>query len=176
MQRGSAINSTAWLMNCGSRDSLNCRRRCGCSPCARQIRCTELTLMPTASAIAAAVQWVVSPGGSANVRATVCAHRRRQRWDARRSGLVAQQPIDAFGLVTLRPALDRVRALAALAHDGRRSQPRGRQQHDPRRQTCFCGLLRSATTASKRSRSPASSVIPWRIPGPPINPKIHPIR
>jgi hypothetical protein len=62
----------------------------------------------------------------------VLAHRGRQRRDARRSGLVAQQPIHAFGLVTLRPALDRVLALAALAHDCRRSQPRGRQQHDPR--------------------------------------------
>jgi hypothetical protein len=30
----------------------------------RQIRCTELTLMPTALAIIAAVQWVASLGGS----------------------------------------------------------------------------------------------------------------
>lgn len=34
------------------------------------------------------------------------------------------------------------------------------------RQTCFCGLLRSDTTASKRSRSAGvtSTVIPVRIP------------
>ena len=48
----------------GSLESLNWRTRCGCSPWARQMRWTELTLMPTASAISAPVQWVVSPGGS----------------------------------------------------------------------------------------------------------------
>ena len=33
------------------------------------------------------------------------------------------------------------------------------------RHTCFCGLLRSATIAAKRTRSPSltSTVIPWRI-------------
>jgi hypothetical protein len=30
---------------------LNCRTRCRCNPFARQIRCTEETLMPTALAI-----------------------------------------------------------------------------------------------------------------------------
>ena len=48
----------------GSLESLNCRTRCGCSPCARQMRWTELTLMPAALAIIAPVQWVASPGGS----------------------------------------------------------------------------------------------------------------
>ena len=41
-------------------------------PCLRQMRCTELTLMPVSLAIAAAVQCVVSPGGSSSVRATTC--------------------------------------------------------------------------------------------------------
>src|SRR5580658_1531286 len=50
--------------NCGSVDSLNCRTRCGCRPWLRQMRCTEETLTPAASAIAAPVQWVASPGGS----------------------------------------------------------------------------------------------------------------
>jgi hypothetical protein len=62
----------------------------------------------------------------------VLARRRRQRRDPRWSGLVAQQPSHAFGLVTLRPALDGVLTLAAVAHDRRRSQPLSRQQHDPR--------------------------------------------
>jgi hypothetical protein len=39
-------------------------------PMARQMRCTELTLMPVDLAMAAAVQWVASPGGSALVKAT----------------------------------------------------------------------------------------------------------
>ena len=54
----------------GSFESLNCRTRCGRSPCARQMRCTELTLMPVALAIMAATQWVASAGGSLSVRAT----------------------------------------------------------------------------------------------------------
>jgi hypothetical protein len=33
-------------------------------PVVRQMRCTEETLIPAASAIMLAVQWVVSPGGS----------------------------------------------------------------------------------------------------------------
>jgi hypothetical protein len=45
-------------------DSLNRCTWCGCRPCARQIRCTELMLLPTALAIAAAVQCVTSLGGS----------------------------------------------------------------------------------------------------------------
>src|SRR6516164_5739197 len=64
--------SRSFSTNCRSRDNLNWRTRCGCSPWARQIRCTELALMPIALAIIAAVQWVTSPGGSLSVFATVC--------------------------------------------------------------------------------------------------------
>src|SRR6266853_6086462 len=56
--------------NSGSRDSLNCRTRCGWRPCERQMRCTAETLIRTSAAIAAAVQCVVSPGGSLCVSAT----------------------------------------------------------------------------------------------------------
>src|SRR4051795_12343898 len=45
--------------------------RCGCKPCARQMRCTELTLIAAASAMAPAVQCVVSPGASPCVSATI---------------------------------------------------------------------------------------------------------
>src|SRR5450759_2050194 len=58
------------MANCGSLDSLNWRVRCGCKPCLRQMRCTELTLMPLALAMATAVQCVVSPGGSVSVAET----------------------------------------------------------------------------------------------------------
>jgi hypothetical protein len=47
--------------NSGCLDSLNCRTRCGWSPCARQMRRTDEALMPAALAIAAPVQCVVSP-------------------------------------------------------------------------------------------------------------------
>src|SRR5271155_3222297 len=59
--------STNWR----SRDSLNWRTRCGWRPWVGQIRCTELTLIPTCLAIIWAVQWVTSPGGSVCVSATV---------------------------------------------------------------------------------------------------------
>ena len=54
----------------GSCDSLNRRTRCGCRPCAAQIRCTERSEMPVAAAIARPVQCVASPGGSARVSST----------------------------------------------------------------------------------------------------------
>ena len=41
-----------------SRDRLKVRSRCGCSLCARQMRCTEPTDSPIALAIARPVQWV----------------------------------------------------------------------------------------------------------------------
>lgn len=40
----------------GALDSLNRRILCGCKPCARQIRCTELTLIPMCLAIVTEVQ------------------------------------------------------------------------------------------------------------------------
>src|SRR5258708_6454319 len=62
--------SRSLVVKAGSLDSLNRCTRCGCSPCARQIRCTELMLTPTALAIAAAVQCVASLGGSLLVSVT----------------------------------------------------------------------------------------------------------
>jgi hypothetical protein len=44
--------------------------RCGCRPCAAQIRCTERSDTPVAAAIARPVQCVASPGDSVNVKAT----------------------------------------------------------------------------------------------------------
>jgi hypothetical protein len=37
-------------MKSRSFDNLNCRTRCGWKPCARKMRCTQLTLLPAASA------------------------------------------------------------------------------------------------------------------------------
>ena len=45
--------------------------RCGWNPWARQMRCTEETLMPAAVAIAAPVQCVASSGGVSIVSATM---------------------------------------------------------------------------------------------------------
>ena len=54
----------------GSRERLKVRSRCGCKLCARQMRCTEPSEMPTALAIARPVQWVAWCGGSVQVNAT----------------------------------------------------------------------------------------------------------
>ena len=64
--------SASLVMNSGSRLRLKVRRRCGCSLWAAQIRCTVRNDSPVALAIARPVQWVASPGGSAQVSATTC--------------------------------------------------------------------------------------------------------
>jgi len=56
--------------NAGSLLSLKVLIWCGLSRCVRRIRCTELRLIPTASAMAAAVQCVASCGGSRVVSST----------------------------------------------------------------------------------------------------------
>jgi hypothetical protein len=65
--RGQAARPTTSFSlsaNFGSLESSNWRTRCGARPWLCQMCCTEETLMPVALAIAAAVQWVASPGGS----------------------------------------------------------------------------------------------------------------
>ena len=62
--------SASLAANCGSRDRLKVRTRCGWSWCACQMRCTERSEMPAALAIARPVQCVASCGGSAQVSAT----------------------------------------------------------------------------------------------------------
>ena len=76
----------------GSLESLKRRTRCGAKPCARQMRCTEETLMPAALAMAAPVQWVASCGGSVAVSATTWSMTSWPSGGTReRPGLVAQQ-------------------------------------------------------------------------------------
>ena len=125
-------------------------------------------LIPVAAAMAAAVQWVASPGGSVGVRATT-------------RSIVACDKGGTRG--------GRVLSRSSPATPSRMNRSCQRQTHGldlpvrrtispvPRpsavartilaRQTCFCGLLRSATTASRRARSAAltSTLIPSRIPG-----------
>ena len=54
--------STSFASKFGSFDSLKVRSRCGFNPCARQIFWTLLTAMPTAFAMARALQCVASVG------------------------------------------------------------------------------------------------------------------
>ena len=143
--------------NAGSLDSLKGRTRCGCSPCAAQIRCTEAGDTPASRAIARTVQWVASPGGGASVRRPPGRPARRQRRDARGPGLVAQQPVDPGLEVALLPAPDAglglpVRRMISAVPTRPPSAARSCA-----RQTCFCGLFRSATIAANRARSGAES-------------------
>ena len=130
------------------------------------MRWTELTLMPAYFAIIAAVQWVVSAGGSVNVSATTrsatsgpSGGTRDGRVLSRRSpstpslmNRACQRQTQGFDLPVRRmiPAVPKPSAVARMM---------------PARHTCFCGLFRSATTASNRARSAAltSTMIPLRI-------------
>ena len=95
------------------------------------MRCTELTLIPTASAIIAPVQCVASAGGSVKVSFNhPLGHLGRQRRNTRGPGLVAQQALYAlFGKAFL-PAPDASLGLAGLAHDRVGAHTRGAEQHD----------------------------------------------
>ena len=121
-----------------------------------------------ALAMARAVQCVVSPGGVRQRQGhDPFSHLLTERRDARRSGLVAQQAVDAPPHEALLPAPDcgfdcagLPRMIAAVP------QPSAVSSTIRARQTCFCGLFRSATTASRRARSAAltSMMIPVRMP------------
>src|SRR5512147_776461 len=146
--------------NCRSVESLKERTRWGCSLCARQMRCTELMLIAPAAAIAAAVQWVASCGGSVAVSAItrsmiVCSNggMRDGRVLSRRSPSTpsvmnrsCQRQTLGFDLPLRRmiPAVPRPSAVARMIFA---------------RQTCFCGLFRSATTLSRRARSAALTLV-----------------
>src|ERR1051326_1254205 len=117
--------------NSGSFDSLNRRTRCGCSPCACQMRCTEETLMPTVLAISPAVQCVVSSDGSSAVRATTCSMISRVEWfAARRTGFVTQQTVHALLHEPFLPAPHDGFGAPSAAHDSVGAEPLRRQQDD----------------------------------------------
>src|SRR6266436_829048 len=170
--------SRSLATNWRSRDSLNWRTRCGWSPWVCQIRCTELTLIPTCLAIIGAVQWVTSPGGSVCVSATV------------RSCTVAGSRGIRDGRVLSRSSpstpstMQRScqRQTVTLLLPVRRMivvvpMPSAVISTMRARHTCFCGRFRSAMIAVKRSRSPSPTwtVIPWRMLSPhhPSQPSVH---
>jgi len=105
--------------------------RWGAKPCARQIRCTEETLMPTALPIAGDVQWVASCGGSVEVSVTTFVdHRLVERLDPRGPGLVAQEAVDAFLGEALLPPPNAGLRLLRPAHDLDSAVPVSGQKHD----------------------------------------------
>ena len=117
--------------NSGSFESLKRRTRCGARPCAFQMRCTEDTLMPAASAMAAAgpVGRLVRRlgGGQGHDPVDDLLPERRH---PRGTGLVAQQAIDPFLGEAFLPAPDAGLRLARPAHDLDRAEAAGRKQYD----------------------------------------------
>src|SRR5271167_4033855 len=122
--------------------------------------------MPLAAAIARPVQWVVSPGGSARVSATTSST--SADGNGGRPGFRV--------LSCSRPATPSRMNRSCQRHTQGFETPARRMisavpQPSPvarmirTRHTCFCRLLRSATTAASRSRSAAltSILIPSRI-------------
>jgi hypothetical protein len=154
-------------MNAGSRGSLKVRTRCGTSPCAFQMPCTTLGLIPATLAIARPVQWVASPGGAWRVSSTT-----RSTVAAGSGGLPGGRVLSRSSPATP-SAMNRAcqRQTHGFDTPARRMisavpQPAAVARMTAARQTCFCGLLRSATIAFRRARSAAetSTAIPSRIP------------
>ena len=122
--------------------------------------------MPAALAIMAAVQWVVSPGGSARVSATTrsatsgpSGGMREGRVLSRRSPSKpsaakrsCQRQTQVFDLP--------VRRMISIV-----PTPSAVKSTISARQTCFCGALRSPTSAIRRARSVGETVkdIPVRM-------------
>jgi hypothetical protein len=146
---------------------LTARTRCGCSPCPAQIRRTEDGLIPTALAIAGAVQWVASCNDAWLVSITTRSngHGRQRRECARAGSCRGSNPATPSRMKrscqrhTTVLSLPTVRVMALVpAACAVSSTIRARQ-------TCFCGL-RSRTIASNRTRSAGVTMmdIPLRIP------------
>src|SRR5512132_748421 len=120
--------SRSLAANCGSVESLKERTRWGCSLCARQMRCTEETLIPVALAIAAAVQWVAWCGGSVAVSAITRSMIVCCKGGIRDGRVLSRRSPSTPSVMNLLPAPDARLRLAAAAHDlGRAETVRGRQ-------------------------------------------------
>lgn len=153
-------------MKLGSLESLNWRKRCGCKPCDLQMRRTALSLMPTATAIIKAVQWVASMGGSVSVSAAtrsatsgarggmrggrVLSRRRPSTPSSMNRSCQRQTQVFDFPvrrMISWVPTPSALRRMIAARH------------------TCCWAALRSRTTPARRRRSEESTVreIPVRI-------------
>src|SRR5271156_1241452 len=111
------MTSLSFSVNLGSLESLNERTRWGWSPCPFQMRRTEDGLIPAPLAIAGALQWVASCGGSWLVKATTRSIVAAGKGGMRGPGLVAGQPLHLLLHEALLPAPDHGLALADSARD-----------------------------------------------------------
>jgi hypothetical protein len=133
--------------------------------------CSRGSLSLTAFDIIAAVQCVASPGGSSRVIATVRSRtlagsggmRDGRVWSRNRPATPARinRSCQRHTVTLLMP----VRRIISLV-----PTPSAVSSTIRARQTCFCGLFRLATIASKRPRAaaPTATVIPSRMLAPPF--------
>src|SRR5512134_3841808 len=138
--------------NFGSLESLNWRTRCGARPWLRQMRCTEEMLIPVALAIAAAVQWVASPGGSPAVNSTTRAITVLSKGSLRDGRVLSRSrpstpaPMNRSCQRQITDLLLPVCRMSAAV-----PSPSAVKSTIRARQTCFCGLFRLATIAASRA-------------------------
>src|SRR6266511_3549517 len=124
------------------------------------MRWTELTLIPTALAMAAPVQWVACAGGPAKVKATT-----RSAISGLNGGMRDGRVLSRHSpAAPSEPNRSCQRQMTVLAFPVRRTIsavpcPAAVSRTILARQTCFCGLFRLATTAFNAARSVALSLI-----------------
>src|SRR5687767_7181243 len=151
--------SRSFSANAGSFERLNVRWRCGWRSCSAQIRCTELSEMPAWLAIARPVQWVASPGGSAQVIATT-----RATVASGNGGVPGGRVLSRSRPLTPCSANRRCQrhtagrlTLARLATSATGSRPADSSTISARC-TCLRRWLRSPTIASSRARSSSLTI------------------
>ena len=137
------------------------------SPCAFQMRCTDETLIPAALAMAAAVQCVASCSGSVAVSATTLSMTSCPSGGTREGRVLSRRrpstPASAKRSCQRQTQVFDVPVRRMISTV---PTPSAESSTISARQTCFCGVLRSAAIASRRRRSDGQSVIemPGRIP------------
>ena len=135
--------SRTFSTNSGSVDSLKVSTRCGCSPKARQMRCTVdgawPISLPCSSGSSACHPLVASPASCGSCSRS----RRRRSRAARRPRLVVETVHPVVG-EAVAPCADRVRADPQLRRDLLVLEAAGRRQHNARP---LCHRLRRAVLA-----------------------------
>ena len=130
------------------------------------MRCTEETLTPAASAIAAPVQCVASATGGSIVSVTTRSATAGSSFGMR-DGLVLSRSSPSKPSSAKRSCQRGTRSgLARLAHDRARADPFRGQHDDPCSPDVLLRGIRSLTSARSRSRSAEETerVTPARIP------------
>jgi hypothetical protein len=128
------------------------------------MRCTELAETPAAAAIIAAVQWVVSAGGAPCVRATTRSAISVPSGGMRDGRVLSRnRPSTPSSAKRSCQRQTQVFALPVRRMISTVPSPSAESSTISARQACFCGVLRSRTSASRRVRSEAESSKPMPV-------------